>query len=106
VTTTEPENEEGFTINEVARMFNDPATFPVVDADRSESDREDGRQIIEEFGEIQSYFPARDWWGRVPVRLTVNQSAGFIIEVGTMDLAKAEIDVLKQAIAAWEDMNF
>lgn len=101
----EHSGEESFTIQTVAKMFNDPASFPVVDTNRSESNREVGREVIQELGVITAYFPARDWWGRLPLRLSHNQAAGLVLELGTLDLDEGEVILLKRAVGAWEDCN-
>lgn len=100
------EEETSFSLTEVAKMLNDPATFPVIDADRSESNRQAGRQVFEEFGNTEPYTPDNDLWAKVPVRLSHDQGSGPVVEIGKFDFSsKSDIAVLKRAIAAWESVQ-
>jgi hypothetical protein len=99
-------DEELLTIQDAAKSLNDQVVYPLIDADRTESEEEVGRQVFHDFGEIEPYCPDTDFWCRVPIRLSHNQAAGEVIEIGPFDLGKREIAVLKRAIDAWGSVEY
>lgn len=80
----------------------EPPRFPSLDASRATATAEYNRAIIAFLGRIGPYLGEVDYWCSMPLRLTHNQAAGFILEVGPYDLDRADIDALRAAIVAYD----
>ncbi|ODR03783.1 hypothetical protein BHQ15_17800 [Mycolicibacillus koreensis] len=80
----------------------EPPNFPSLDAPRATANTEYNRDIIDILGHIEPYVGEVDYWCSMPIRLTHNQAAGFILEVGPYDLDRADIDALRAAIVAYD----
>lgn len=86
-------------------MTNQPTPasgFPVLDADRSTDAIEVGRHICDVFPPIEPRIPETDYWVAMPLRLAYSQAAGWYLECGPYDLAAADINRLREAIAAYD----
>ncbi|WP_018119386.1 hypothetical protein [Corynebacterium mastitidis] len=82
----------------------DVSGFPVVDADRSDSDEWFGREVLCEFGMAEAYVPEVDSWRRLPLRLSHSQSAGIALEVGPYDFSESEFSDLEAAVRAMREV--
>jgi hypothetical protein len=51
-----------FSMRTVAKLLNDPSSFPVLDDPRSVANAELGREVIDELGAIVPYMPRNDYW--------------------------------------------
>ncbi len=91
-----------FSMRTVAKLLNDPSSFPVLDHPRTVANAELSREVIDELGRDRAVHPGNDHWTRMDVRLAYDQGGGFSIEVGPFDLDETDIAVLKAAIAASE----
>lgn len=76
--------------------------FPVLDASRLIETNEFGRTIFGTFPSIEPYVGEIDSWVSMPLRLAHSQGSGWHIEVGPYDLGRADIDRLRDAIAAYD----
>lgn len=76
--------------------------FPILDADRSHPDREYSRVIIDVLPPVEAYITEMDSWVAMPVRLAYSQSNGIYLEVGPYDLDRADIEVMRRAVAAYD----
>lgn len=76
--------------------------FPVLDADRSHPDREYSRHIIDVLPPVEPYITELDSWVALPVRLAYSQASGFYLELGPYDLDRADIEVMRRAVAAYD----
>lgn len=78
------------------------SVFPVLDAPRPVADSEYGRVIFDVFGILEPYTEANDDYSSMPVRLVHDATAGFRIELGPYSLSGADINVLREAVAAYD----
>jgi hypothetical protein len=76
--------------------------FPVLDADRTTDTAEVGRHICDVFAPLEPRIPETDDWVAMPLRLAYSQAAGWYLEVGPYDLDRADIEVLRAAITAYD----
>ena len=79
-----------------------PTDFPVLDADRSTATADVGRHICDVFPPREPRIPETDAWVAMPLRLAYSQAAGWDLECGPYDLSRADIDRLRNAIAAYD----
>lgn len=75
--------------------------FPILDATRP-SHEEFGRAILDVFDPVEAYITEADSWVAMPLRLVHNQAAGFHLECGPYEFDRADIEVLRRAIAAYD----
>ena len=76
--------------------------FPILDADRSTDTAGFGRHVCDVFPPIEPRIPETDEWVAMPLRLAYSQAAGWYLEVGPYDFSRADIDRLRNAIAAYD----
>jgi len=76
-------------------MHDVSSTFNLHDSRR---DLSENREVIAEYGIPEPYVPDEDSWARVPLRLTHNQAAGFVLELGIYDFSDADFDALEHAV--------
>ena len=74
--------------------------FPVLDAPRTTDDF--NRTIADVFGYVEPRIEETDDWVSMPVRLVYDQAAGWHLQVGPYDLDRADIEVMRRAIAAYD----
>ncbi len=74
---------------------------PVIDADRSETEREYGRHVIADMPQPWSRNHADDTRVRLPLRVAWNGAQGMVLEIGPYDLCEIDVQLLKQAIAVY-----
>lgn len=72
--------------------------FPLHDADRSDSDDMSERDVIQELGIPEPYTPDNDSFARVPLRMSHNTAAGFVLEVGPYDFSGYDFLALEHAV--------
>ena len=72
--------------------------FPLHDANRSETDDMTDRDVIQELGTPEPYTPDSDSFARVPLRISHNTGAGFVLEVGPYDFAGHDFLALEHAV--------
>lgn len=72
--------------------------FPLHDADRSDNDEVAFRDVIQELGIPEPYTPDTDSWARVPLRISHNTGAGFVLEVGPYDFSDHDFLALEHAV--------
>ena len=77
--------------------------FPILDAPRNVANAEHNRVIMDSFGHVEAFVEEVDSWCALPIRLVHDQAAGFAIEVGPYSLDRASINVLRAAIAAYDE---
>ena len=78
---------------------NTPAPFDILDADRN---NEFNRFVLSHLGSIEPRIDETDDFVSMPMRLVYDQAAGWHLELGPYDLSRADIDRLRQAIAAFD----
>ena len=61
-----------------------------------------GRHICDVFAPLEPRIPETDDWVAMPLRLAYSQAAGWYLEVGPYDLDRADIEVLRAAITAYD----
>ena len=85
-------------------MTTQPLTteFAVADADRPIGTALYGRVVFDVFGYVECYVERHDDWTALPVRLVTDQAAGWHLELGPYNLDRADIEVLRRAIAAYD----
>lgn len=76
--------------------------FPLMDATRNTANAEFGRVIFNLFGHVEPYIEEADGWVSMPLRLVHDQAAGWHLECGPYDFDRADIERLRQAIAAYD----
>jgi hypothetical protein len=76
--------------------------FPVLDAPRLYANNSLGRVVGGDFGVIEPYLDETDSWVAMPLRLVHDQGAGWHLEVGPYSLNAADIERLREAIAAYD----
>ncbi|MDQ1306114.1 MAG: hypothetical protein QG671_1946 [Actinomycetota bacterium] len=76
--------------------------LPTLDADRSTATAEYHRTVHDVLGSVEPHIPELDSWVALPVRLAHDDAAGWYLEVGPYDLNRADIEVLRQSIAAYD----
>lgn len=76
--------------------------YPVVDRPPLWEDVEFRRHIVQAFGDAEPYIAEMDWWASMPVRLVHNTAVGWALEVGPYELWSGEIELLREAIAAYD----
>lgn len=72
--------------------------FPVLDSARTEP----GRVVVKDLDSITPRIDETDWWCRMPVRLVINQGAGWCLEIGPYEVDEHDIETLRAAIAAYD----
>lgn len=72
--------------------------FPMHDADRSDNDEAAFRDVIQELGIPEPYTPGTDSWARVPLRISHNTGAGFVLEVDPYDFSDHDFLALEHAV--------
>lgn len=72
--------------------------FPLHDADRRNADDVVYREVIQELGVPEPYTPDSDSWARVPLRISHNAGAGFVLEVGPYDFSSQDFQALEHAV--------
>ncbi|WP_142256612.1 hypothetical protein [Mycobacterium colombiense] len=77
--------------------------FPVLDAPRLHANNEFGRFVIDTIGVVDAYLEETDYWTSMPVRLVHDQANGCHLELGPYSLDRCDIDVLRGAIAAYDE---
>ena len=73
--------------------------FPVLDAPRSP---DIGRTVQDFHGYLEPYIDELDDWSTMPVRLAHTTTNGWCIEVGPYTLDAADVERLREAIAAFD----
>lgn len=76
--------------------------FEIVDSQRTCANEELGRIVADWFGHLEPHVPDTDDWRSMPLRLAHDQAAGWHIELGPYDLDRADIELLRRAIAAYD----
>jgi hypothetical protein len=76
--------------------------FPILDAPRTDANAELGRCILDVLGLIEPHLPELDDWCAMPLRLVHDQAGGVHIECGPYSLDRADIEVLRAAIASYD----
>lgn len=76
--------------------------YDILDGNRSQADEELGRDIIKDYGYIEAHVPEMDNWVSMPLRLVHDQAAGLSIECGPYDFDTADINRLREVIAAYD----
>jgi hypothetical protein len=76
--------------------------FPILDAPRTEANNELGRVILDYFGNIEPFIEETDFWVAMPLRLVHDQAGGCHLEIGPYSLDRADIEHLREAIAAYD----
>jgi hypothetical protein len=76
--------------------------FPVLDAPRTVANAELGRVILDFLGCVEPHLPELDDWCAMPVRLVYDQAGGWHLECGPYSLDRCDIEVLRAAIAAYD----
>jgi hypothetical protein len=54
-----------FSMRTVAKLLNDPSSFPVLDDPRTVANAELSREVIDALGAIVPYTPRNDYWTRM-----------------------------------------
>jgi hypothetical protein len=80
----------------------EPPAFPLMDSTREISNAEYHRDIQDNLGYVEPYLSEVDNWCSMPVRVSHNTAAGWHIELGPYDLDRADIELLRRAIAAYD----
>jgi hypothetical protein len=77
--------------------------FPVIDCPRAgDSFYYPDRAILGVHGRIEPYHEPADYWVSIPVRLVHTAGGGFGIELGPYLLDGDDIDLLRAAIASYD----
>jgi hypothetical protein len=76
--------------------------FPVIDAPRLYANNQLGRVTFDSFGDVEPYLEETDLWVAMPVRLVYDQGAGWHLELGPYSHNGADIERLREAIAAYD----
>ncbi|GAA4296812.1 hypothetical protein [Mycobacterium paraffinicum] len=76
--------------------------FPVLDASYIDSNLHVGRQVVRDLGVIEPRVDEVDWWFTLPLRLVISQADGFHVAIGPYALNAADIEVLRNAIGAYD----
>lgn len=72
--------------------------FPVLDADRSHEHEEIGRVVIDFADALEPYVPMTDSWITLPVRVSINQASGVVLELGPYTLDARDVRRLRNGI--------
>ena len=99
---SEPDREAAINaaISELIAQI-EPA-FEVVDYPRNGENNQYHRVVVDWFGYVEPFSPAADSWLSMPVRLVHSEVAGWHLEVGNLDFSRADIRLLRAAIAAYD----
>ena len=76
--------------------------FEAVDHPRIDENNQYHRVVVDWFGYVEPFNPAADSWLSMPVRLVHSEVAGWHLEVGNLDFSRADIRLLRAAIAAYD----
>ncbi|MDG5772366.1 hypothetical protein [Mycolicibacterium fortuitum] len=76
--------------------------FEVVDSPRALANEEFHRVVMDFFGHVEPYMDDTDDWRSMPLRLAHDQVQSWHIELGPYDLDRADIELLRRAIAAYD----
>jgi hypothetical protein len=76
--------------------------FPVLDNPPIRSTDKLGPCIFDSSGSVDAYLEETDDWVSMPVRLVHDQAAGWKIECGPCDFDRCDIEMLRSAIAAYD----
>jgi len=78
-----------------------PANFPILDSELRD-ELTDGRTLLSEHGAIDPYVVDMDDWCSMPVRVSHNDSAGVVIEIGPYTLDHYDVNHLRAAVRAYD----
>lgn len=78
------------------------ADFPILDAPRTTANDELGRQVLDSLGNLEPYIEETDCWIALPLRLVHDQANDLHLEAGPYSLARADIELLRLAIATYD----
>ncbi|MCW1821427.1 hypothetical protein A5731_04695 [Mycolicibacterium conceptionense] len=78
------------------------AAHEIVDSPRTFANEELRRVVMDWFGHVEPYVPDTDDWRSMPLRLAHDQGSDWYIELGPYDLDRAGIELLRRAIAAYD----
>ena len=76
--------------------------FPIMDAPRLYANNALGRVILDSFGYLEPYLEQSDSWVAMPLRLVHDQAGDWHLEAGPYALDRADIERLREAIAAYD----
>lgn len=76
--------------------------FQVLDYSRAYANAEYNRMVMDSFGYLEPYEDEADGWRSMPLRLTHNAASGWCIECGPYTFDAADINRLREAIAAYD----
>lgn len=76
--------------------------FPILDAPRTAANDELGRQVVDSYGNLEPYIEETDSWIALPLRVVYDQANDLHIEAGPYSLDRADIELLRVAINAYD----
>jgi hypothetical protein len=75
--------------------------FPILDSAR---ENVDGREVLHELGYVEPCIDEVDYWCNMPVRVALSCGNGPEIEFGPYTLGSRDIELLRKAIASYDQV--
>lgn len=76
--------------------------FEVLDSARTYANTAENRFVMDMFGHVEPFAPDLDTWRSMPLRLAHDAASDWHIELGPFDLDAADVERLRDAIAAYD----
>ncbi|RIS37565.1 hypothetical protein [Mycobacteroides abscessus] len=76
--------------------------FPILDSPRTYANTALNRCVMDVLGHVEPLEDELDTWWSMPLRLAHDQAGGWYIECGPYTFDAADINLLRQAIAAYD----
>lgn len=76
--------------------------FPVLDSTRTDANAELSRTVIAEVGAIELHIDETDSWITMPIRISRNDAAGIVFELGPYDLDRRDVVRLREALRRYD----